>query len=139
MFAFALWDSQNDTLFLARDRLGIKPLYYYQDKDGIYFASEIKAFLENPNFYAEADWQSITSYLSFRYVPVPHTLFNGIKKLDPGYYILYQHNYVNKNKYWDIIFKTSCNRSEQEWIEEIEKRLEESVKKRLMSDVPYGT
>ena len=85
MFAFALWDEKNQTLFLARDRLGIKPLYYYSDSSKFLFASEIKAILQHPQISRELNQEALRDYFSLLYVPAPKSIFKGIHKLLPGY------------------------------------------------------
>ena len=140
MFAFALWDHNQQTLFLARDRIGKKPLHYALYGGGIAFASEIKALLRHPKVTREIDLSSLNKYLTFEYVPAPHTIFKSIKKLEPGHYLLHQNGKVEVKKYWDIPladypigFKT-----EDEYVEELREILERAVRSRLVADVPVG-
>src|SRR4051812_27745989 len=104
MFAFALWDRRRQKLLLVRDRLGIKPLYYYQGADFIAFASEIKALLEIPGVPREVEPDSLSHYLSLRYVPGPQTMFRKIVRLQPGHLLTRENGNTSVRKYWDIEF-----------------------------------
>lgn len=88
MFAFALWDIKNQSLFLARDRLGIKPLHYIEYPGGLVFASEIKAILKHPMIEARLDYVGVSKYLTYEYVPAPHCILQGFRKLEPGHWLL---------------------------------------------------
>ncbi len=138
MFAFALYDSNNDILFLVRDRLGIKPLYYYWDQEKLIFASEIKAILEH-NIKREVNNLALDIFLNLRYIYAPFTIFKRIMKLPPGHYLLY--NFKDKcfyiNKYWDVKFNIT-RESEHYYISKIRQILKDSVEIRLISDVPLG-
>ncbi|MEW6614140.1 MAG: asparagine synthase (glutamine-hydrolyzing) [Thermodesulfobacteriota bacterium] len=146
MFAFALWDGNNERLFLVRDRLGIKPLVYYNDKRKILFASEIKSILEDPSVPKEIDWDALNLYLTFNYIPAPWTIFKGIKKLEPGYYLVMEDDKLRVEQYWDIHHSSPEKNNEKNAIEKdteyYKKRLfdliEDSVKMRMISDVPLG-
>lgn len=140
MFAFAIWDSRNDTLFLARDRLGIKPLYYYQDAEKIVFASEIKAILADQRIARQVNEEALCDYFSFLYIPAPKSIFHGIKKLPPGHHLTIRNGTTSgPEKYWDLSFaKVNTSLSESEWCERIIEKLRESIKIRLVSDVPLG-
>ena len=140
MFAFALWDHGRHALFLARDRIGKKPLHYAIYDGGIVFASEIKALLKHPKVGREIDFSSLNKYLTLEYVPAPHTIFKSIRKLEPGHYLLHQNGKFEVKKYWDIPladypigFKT-----EDEYVEELREILERAVRSRLIADVPVG-
>jgi asparagine synthase (glutamine-hydrolysing) len=140
MFAFALWDETQQTLFLARDRIGKKPLHYAIYDGGIAFASEIKALLKHPEVVKEIDLSALNKYLTFEYVPAPATIFKSIKKLEPGHCLSYQNGKSKIKKYWDIPladypigFKT-----EDEYAEELRDILERAVRSRLVADVPVG-
>ncbi|HEY3302530.1 MAG TPA: asparagine synthase (glutamine-hydrolyzing) [Candidatus Binatia bacterium] len=140
MFAFALWDETQQTLFLARDRIGKKPLHYAIYDGGIAFASEIKALLKHPEVVKEIDLSALNKYLTFEYVPAPATIFKSIKKLEPGHCLSYQNGKSEIKKYWDIPladypigFKT-----EDEYAEELRDILERAVRSRLVADVPVG-
>src|SRR5690606_15301973 len=104
MFAFALWDGPRRRLLLARDRLGIKPLYYAQTRDGLVFASEIKALLRHPDVRAELDPEALGLYLSLKYVPAPLTLFAGIRSLPPAHTLVCDEDGVRVERYWDLRF-----------------------------------
>ena len=136
MFAFAIWDTKNKELFLARDRIGIKPLYYcYKDKNLI-FSSEIKALLLH-EIERELDLQCLNSYLTYRFIPSSKTMLKGIRKLMPGHYAIFKNGQLTIKKYWDLSWKIDT-RSENYFISQLDKLLNESVEYRLMSDVPLG-
>jgi len=137
MFAFAIWDSNKKQLFLARDRIGIKPLYYYFDSGEFMFASEIKAILLNPAVKREVNPKSLYYFMGYEYVPTPFTLFNGIKKLPPAHTLLFQNNKIKLTRYWDLYFSTAEG-NESYLSDEIYNLLQESVLLRLISDVPLG-
>ncbi|MFA6587815.1 MAG: asparagine synthase (glutamine-hydrolyzing) [Patescibacteria group bacterium] len=138
MFAFAIWDSKKHKLFIARDRVGKKPLKYYLGKDFIVFGSELKVFLIDPEVPREPDYIAIHHYLSFQYVPNPLTGFKGIKKLPPAHYLIVENGKVRIERYWRLDFSKKLKLSENEWQKEIMERLEKAVKLRLVSDVPLG-
>jgi len=142
MFAFALWDSKNQTLFLCRDRLGIKPLFYCWDGKSLYFASEIKSILCNPEVSKKMDWNALNLYLTLNYIPGPYTIFKKIKKLDPGCYILVRKEGLEIKQYWDIEKGTEYYENKEKNIETYKKNLydllEDSVRIRLIADVPLG-
>ncbi|NQT81154.1 MAG: asparagine synthase (glutamine-hydrolyzing) [Candidatus Aminicenantes bacterium] len=142
MFAFALWDSKNQALFLCRDRLGIKPLFYCWDGKSLYFASEIKSILCNPEVSKKMDWNALNLYLTLNYIPGPYTIFKKIKKLDPGCYIMVRKEGLEIKQYWDIEKGTEYYESKEKNIETYKKNLydllEDSVRIRLIADVPLG-
>ena len=142
MFAFALWDSKNQTLFLCRDRLGIKPLFYCWDGKSLYFASEIKSILCNPEVSKKMDWNALNLYLTLNYIPGPYTIFKKIKKLDPGCYIMVRKKGLEIKQYWDIEKGTEYYENKEKNIETYKKNLydllEDSVRIRLIADVPLG-
>lgn len=138
MFAFAIWDARAQTLFLARDRLGKKPLYYLLDGDGIAFASEAKAFLADPSFKARPNPEAISHYLTYQYVPSPLTAFQGLRKLPPAHYLLVQDGKVLTERYWTLHYAPKHRLTEGEACEQLLARLREAVKLRLISDVPLG-
>jgi asparagine synthase (glutamine-hydrolysing) len=137
MFAFAIWDSNKKQLFLARDRLGIKPLYYYLDSEKFIFASEIKAILLDPSVKREVNHKSLYYFMGYEYVPTPFTLFNGIKKLPPAHTLLFQNNKIKLTRYWDLKFSKD-NGTESYLSDKIYDLLQESISRRLISDVPLG-
>lgn len=137
MFAFAIWDSNKKELFLARDRLGIKPLYYTIVNNEFIFASEIKAIIEYEAINREVDKTALANYFSLRYVPAPKTMFEGIMKLKPAHYLAVNKDGIREERYWDLKC-APMNRSQEYFEEKIIKGLQESVKERLIADVPLG-
>ncbi|MBM4340292.1 MAG: asparagine synthase (glutamine-hydrolyzing) [Deltaproteobacteria bacterium] len=141
MFAIAIWDSKLQRLFMARDRLGKKPLVYFHQNGYFAFASEIKALLQLPTIEKRVSGYAIHDYLTYQYVPSPDTIFEGIKKLPPAHYLLYDHNKgIRIERYWRLHFNEK-NRNDSdlgELQDRIRTGLEESVKLRLISDVPLG-
>src|SRR5271167_432776 len=142
MFAFAIWDQTHNRLFCARDRLGIKPFYYFWNGRLFAFASEIKALLEHPEISAAANEQFLPEYLAFGYNSGEETMFEGIQKLMPGHTLTLQYGSqptLEIKQYWDAPCPASFEqRSDEEWIAECRTRLEDAVRTRLMSDVPLG-
>lgn len=147
MFAFAIWDEARQTLFAARDRLGIKPFYYYWDGQLFAFASEIKALLEYPRIAAEPNPAGLAEYLAFGYLSGEETLFRGIRKLMPGHWLELTAGpeaRLRIERYWDVPLEAAQGaapaeaRPEAAWIRDVRQGLEETVRLRLMSDVPLG-
>jgi len=140
MFAFAIWDRSEKTLFLARDRIGKKPLHYALYDGGIIFGSEIKALLKHPKVVREIDLGSLNKYLSYEYVPAPGTIFKSIRKVRPGYFLLYKNGELRTERYWDIPLSDHPigYKTEDEYVEELREILERSVRSRLVADVPVG-
>jgi asparagine synthase (glutamine-hydrolysing) len=137
MFVFALWDQRRERLLIVRDRLGIKPLYYYQGPDSLVFSSEIKSLTECPEIPREVDETSLNLYLSLRYVPGPRTMFKGILKLQPGHLLVADREGVRLRKYWDITYGPPLSDSEDA-VRQFQSLLEESVKLRMIAEVPLG-
>lgn len=138
MFAFAIWDERRKKLFLARERIGKKPLHYAVRDGKFVFASEIKAILQDPSIKREIDYEALHDYLSLIYVPAPKTMFRGIQKLPAGHYLVCDKNGVRIEKYWDIDFSKTISVNEDEISSSLYTRLKEAVKMRLISDVPLG-
>jgi asparagine synthase (glutamine-hydrolysing) len=139
MFAAAIWDVRKQTLFLARDRLGKKPLYYRATPTQFMFGSEVKALLQHPACPRELDPRSLSKYLAYEYVPSPHCIFKGIHKLPAGHTLTWQSGQTRIQQYWDLKFSGGPDRrSEGEIAEELRERLKEAVRLRLISDVPLG-
>jgi len=142
MFAFAIWDRRNRRLFCARDRLGIKPFYYFWNGREFVFASEIKALLEHPAVSRQCEDSLIAEHLAFGYTSGEQTLFRGIRKLMPGHTLTLDatHGTPEIRQYWDVPAPPHdpAHRTEQDWLAECSQRLEETVRMRLMSDVPLG-
>ena len=141
MFAFALWDRNRQTLFLARDRLGVKPLYYAVLPDNtLVFGSELKALLCHPTFSTEIDPRSVEDYFAYGYVPEPRTIYKQAFKLPPGHTLTLQRGkkFPAAKEYWDLMFKPLGPISEQDAQAEVIARLREAVKVRMISEVPLG-
>ncbi len=138
MFAFAIWDKPRKKLFLARDRLGKKPLYYYSDSQSLIFASEIKAILEDPKIERKVNYKALHYYLTYDYVPGPLTAFQNIFKLPPAHFLTWQNGRFNIKRYWQLNYGPKLNLSERDCCQEILSRLEEAVKIRMRSDAPLG-
>ncbi len=139
MFAFALWDKEEKLLFLARDRLGIKPLYYFNNSGMFAFASELKALLELPFITKILNLKAVDLYFSLEYVPAPLSIFKDIYKLKPGYYLTYKNPLINIKSYWNLDYiENSKNISLAEAEEKLKYLLEESIKEHLLSNVPLG-
>ncbi|HLF18311.1 MAG TPA: asparagine synthase (glutamine-hydrolyzing) [Candidatus Omnitrophota bacterium] len=139
MFAFAIWDSGNQRLVLARDRLGIKPLYYYLDNEKLLFASEIKAIIEDRSVERKVDPEALDLYLSFNYVPAPFSMFQNIRKLSAGTILLCEDGKSIVKQYWDVDFsREPAHKSLGEYEEEFRYLLNDAVKLQMLSDVPVG-
>jgi asparagine synthase (glutamine-hydrolysing) len=140
MFAFGIWDKQEHTLFLARDRLGEKPLYYASLPDaGIAFASEAKALLQLPGVRRELATENLSRYLSFLWVPDPDTLFRGISKLPPGHWLKWKDGHVEIREWWDVPLEPQEPLTTPNYQKKLVSLLRNSIKRRLVSDVPVGT
>jgi asparagine synthase (glutamine-hydrolysing) len=141
MFAFAIYDKRKNYIIIARDRLGIKPIYYINTDKWILFGSEVKTFLPFPEFESAMDYESLHQYLTFRYVPYPRTIFKKVKKLPPGSMIEISLNTkdLRMSKYWDLNFNNIReNRSLSEAAEELKYLIKDSIKLRLKAEVPLG-
>ena len=139
MFAFAIWDRNAESLFLARDRLGKKPLYYRDTPAQFLFGSELKALLQHPNCPRELDRRNLSRYLAYEYVPSPHCILKGIWKLPAGHWLLRKDGQSRVERYWDLRFPGAGPRgNEAELAEELHARLKQAVRLRLISDVPLG-
>jgi asparagine synthase (glutamine-hydrolysing) len=138
MFAFALWDSRRRRLLLVRDRLGIKPLFYRLEPGRLIFASESRALRELAEEPLETDPQSVYDFFAFRYIPAPQTFYRGVEKLLPGHYLVADANGTERRAYWDIPAGEEPLRPLPDVAEEVVERLRESVRLRLIADVPIG-
>ncbi len=138
MFAFAIWDARDETLLLARDRLGIKPLYYADTPAGFAFASEVKALLEIPDFKAEVDRAALDQFMTFLWVPDPKTVFRGVRKLPPAHALVYRDGRAEVFEYWDVEFEEDDRVSESDWVEALREQVGRSVRSQMISDVPLG-
>ena len=142
MFAFAIWDRNRSTLFLARDRFGKKPLYYsFLDNGQLVFASELKSLLVHPGLRRDVDPSAVEDYMTFGYVPDPKTVFASVKKVPPGHYlkVVQGDTEISTRQYWDIQFAPDDQAGEEaEICGELNRRFRNSVSKRMISDVPLG-
>lgn len=139
MFAFAIWDSSEKSLFLARDRVGIKPLYYFLDQNFLSFASEIKSILADPAVPREIDPAMIDCFLGYYYVPGPQTLLRNIFKLEPGHTLFVKSGRIHIKCYWDLDFAPHDHHPSTEDLEQqLVKLLDETVQLHMISDVPVG-
>src|SRR5436190_993926 len=140
MFAFAVWDDRARRLLLARDRLGVKPLYYTElPGSGVVFGSEIKSLLQDPD--VSRDWRAaaIDAYLTLLYIPAPDTVYRHIHKLPPGHVLIAENGHVRVSRYWKLEFTGNGQETrEASYLEELDALLRESVSLRLISDVPLG-
>ena len=140
MFAFALWDRKAETLFLARDHFGIKPLYYYQNEEGeLLFGSEIKSFLDHPGFHKALNEDQLSLYLSYQYSPGEDTFFRGVKKLLPAHCLTWQGGEVKIERYWQPAFTPDEGPALAEWEQAIADAMTESVAAHKIADVEVGS
>ena len=138
MFAFAIWDSQNDTLFLARDHLGQKPLFYVQQGKRFAFASEIKALLAFDPALRQMDGEALHQYLTLRIIAPPRTMFRQIRKLPPGHRLTFKAGHIHIDRYWHLTYEPKLQISEEDLLDELEQRMLETVRYHMVSDVPVG-
>ena len=140
MFAFAVWDERCERLFMARDRFGEKPLFLYENGNGIYFASEIKALLRIPAVHTRVDLKAVWDYLAYRYVPAPRTLFSGIRKLLPGTCATWERGVLTEQRYWSAPDRRApvLKPAPQDVVGEFLARLDDAVASQMVSDVPFG-
>lgn len=138
IFSIAIWDSSLTRLFLARDHLGVKPLYYTRHSQKLFFASEIKALLQDPACTRQVDIASLETLFTFRYVPSPKTLFKDIFKLPPGHFMTVEPKSVSIRRYWEWRPQLQIGRSESALMEQYQYLLEDAVKLQMRSDVPVG-
>lgn len=138
MFAFAIWDNKKSILMLARDRIGIKPLFYYHADNTLLFASEIKSLFRSGLCKKSIDFTGLDHYFTFGYIPAPHSIYTGIKKLMPGYYLLYRDGNIETQQYWNLEFNVDEKKSIVDFSDEFISKFRECVKIHLMSEVPLG-
>lgn len=138
MFALAIWDEEKDRLFIARDRIGQKPLFYALIGQTLIFASEVKALLTHRLIDRQINMASIYHYLSLRFIPSPDTMFSQIQKLPPAHYLIYQQGQLKISRYWEIDFTKKQKLSESDIIENLENLLKNTIESHLISDVPVG-
>jgi len=141
-FAFAIWDTRRRELFLARDRMGIRPLYYFREGDKLVFGSEIKCLMESGHVQAEADPESLRKVFTFWTIPTPDTLFKGVKELPPGHYMVVKDHHTEIKPYWQLRFSGDNSpespSSLAQSMEEFEALISDSVRLRLRADVPVA-
>jgi len=138
MFAFAIWDEREKSLFLARDRVGKKPLLYAQTPNQLLFASEFSALVLHPDVSRDVDYEAIHHYLSFICVPAPLTAYRSIRKLEPAHWLLWRNGEIKTERYWQLDFSNKVSLNETEAGERAIELLREAVRIRLMSEVPLG-
>ena len=140
MFAFAIWDKKDESLFMARDRVGKKPLFFSHLPNGNFvFGSELKSLITHGEMPKEIDKESLDSYLTFGYVPEYECIFKNVHKLEPGHFLTFKNGEVNTKSYWDFkLKKVSEGKTEEEYCEILKEKIEDAVKVRLISEVPLG-
>ena len=138
MFAVALWDTRQKKLIVARDRIGIKPLYYWNDGANIAFASEIKAIATLPGFNVAVDADALAEYTGLGYAVAPRTIFEGVHKLPPASMLIWQENQFSIRQYWSPPTETDESVSHEEWVERVLHELQRAVADHMVSDVPVG-
>lgn len=138
MFAIAIWDSRDKKLILVRDRIGVKPLYYYLDDEKLLFGSEIKAIIADNTIERKLNYKALDLYLSLMYVPNPYSMIERISKLAPAHYMICQNGTTEIHKYWNLEFAPDNTRSFQDFSDEFNQLFEDSVKMRMLSEVPLG-
>lgn len=138
MFAIAIWDKQLQKLFLARDRLGKKPVYIYQQDRYFAFGSELKALLPLPFFKRDLNLKAVQDFFFYQYVPDPKSIFKYARKLKPGHYLEWQQGQVTEHCYWDLQFASPSAASEEELSHQLRELLDDAVRIRMISDVPLG-
>jgi len=139
MFAFAIWDTRRQSLLLARDRMGKKPLYWTATGHGLLFASELKSLLEHPECGRDLDRDAVAKYLAYEYVPTPHSIFTGVYKLPAAHVLEWKAGEIKVGRYWEQRFTPAAHpASEADLAAELRDRLREAVRLRLVSDVPLG-
>ena len=138
MFTFAIWDERTKTLLLARDRVGIKPLYYHVDSEALTFASEVKSILEDPSVACEVDSNALVTFLTYFYTPGEKTLFKNISKLSPGHYLVVKDGELRIKQYWDLEFQAADNLTLNAAMGRLTELLRKTVRDHMISDVPVG-
>lgn len=138
MFAFALWDKKQKKLFIARDRLGKKPLYYYKDGDKFAFASEIKALLTLPGIKKEIRLDAVHDFFAYQYIPDPKSIFKHVHKLPPAHYMIIEDGNINMTEYWKLSFAKQSCQDDSSAIEKLRNLISDATKRRMISDVPLG-
>lgn len=138
MFAMAIWDQRRERLVLARDRLGKKPLYYSMHDGRLVFASELKSLMQLPGISKEIDPGAIDLYLTYQYIPHPHSIYKGIRKLPPGHFAVFENGELSVQRYWDVDWSRETPMDQPTASRELTTMLADAVRIRLRSDVPLG-
>jgi len=138
MFAFAIWDEQHQQLFLARDRVGKKPLNYAITKTGLVFCSELYPLSRHPDVDKAMDWEALELYLQCQFIPAPWSIYRGIRKLPPAHFAIYDRNGLKIEKYWDVDYRDKMAINKADALEALEEKLTEAVRLRMIADVPLG-
>jgi asparagine synthase (glutamine-hydrolysing) len=140
MFAFAIWDKNEESLFIARDRVGKKPLFYtVLDNGDFVFGSELKCLLTHGGLTKKVDLKALNAYLTFGYVPEQYCILKGVKKLGPGHYLKLKGGKVETKEYWDFVYPEYCpNHDESDLADKLREQIKDAVEARLISDVPLG-
>jgi len=139
MFAFSLWDTRRRRALVARDRLGIKPLFYAQAGGTLLFGSEIKAVLASGMVGRELDYQALDAFMTYTYIPAPLTIYREVRKLEPGHLLIWESGRVEDRQYWDLdVAQPDRDTDEEEWVERFDGAIEDAVNSHMVSDVPVG-
>jgi asparagine synthase (glutamine-hydrolysing) len=138
MFGLAIWDARRERLVLGRDRIGEKPLYICREPGRLLFASELKSILQVENVPRRLNHAALGEYLALGFVPAPLCLLEGMEKLPAGHYLLAEKGRTEIRQYWDVPFGQPEKHSEEEWVEQIRVKIQETVRMQLVSDVPLG-
>jgi asparagine synthase (glutamine-hydrolysing) len=138
MFAFAIWDDVEQQIFMARDRIGKKPLYYFQHEGKFAFASEIKSLMELPDFPKQIRDDAVYDFFAYQYVPESKSIFTSVNKVPPGNTLTYKNGNISIEQYWDINFSSIPSKTEAEFIRDLKSTITSATKRRLISDVPIG-
>ena len=139
MFAFVIWDSQKETIFAARDYFGIKPLYYAVCDGQLIYASEIKSILEHPAYKKQVNTVALENYLTFQYSVLDETFFKGIYKLMPSHYLTFHNGDLNIKRYWEPVFEPDEGKTLDEWVDDIDNVMKDSIEHHKISDVEVGS
>ncbi len=139
MFAFAIWDKKKERLVIARDHMGIKPLYYANIKNQLVFGSEIKCILQNPAVSQELDPAAIDDYLSMRFIPTPRSVYKHVRKLEPGHVLIWEKGTVKTSRYWNFTPNVGEDKGLDYYLEKLDGLMEDAVKRQMISEVPLGT
>ncbi len=138
MFALAIWDEQRQQLFIARDRVGKKPLNYAVTASGIAFCSELRPLSRHPDVDRGMDLEALELYLQCQFIPAPWTIYRGIRKLPPAHYAIFDRNGLRIEKYWEVDYRDKVRISEADALDALEEKLTEAIRLRMIADVPLG-